>query len=235
MSPRTGMLILALSASALAQAQEGRNYDASISLGFVNTSGNTETTTFNTELLLTYRTVMWTHNVKFQGLGSQEDSVTKAERYYLEDKSDYNIDEDQYLYLRGNYTDDRFSGFDPQTSLSSGYGRHFVRRDSLELQGFVGVGYRQNDLVAGGSEGEAMYTLGQNLKWQITDNSRLTQSFNTDVGSDLTVSRFEVGVEANIIDRLATKLAFQARNTSKVPVGTEKTDTLTSVSLVYTF
>src|SRR5690606_9305407 len=63
-------------------------FEASISLGYVGTTGNTETTTFNTELLATWRTERWTHNGKFQGLGAQENDVAKAERYYLEDKSD---------------------------------------------------------------------------------------------------------------------------------------------------
>lgn len=232
---RTTLMVFALTGASLAQAQEERAYDASISLGYVDTSGNTDTTTFNTEFLLTWRTEMWTHNLKFQGLGSQENSVTRAERYYLEDKSDFNLDGDHYVYAKGTYTDDRFSGFDNQASVSGGYGRHLLRTDSFEVQGFVGAGYRQNNLIDGETEGERIFTLGQDLKWQISDNARLTQAFNSEIGEDLSVSRFEMGLESNIIDRLAMKLSFQARHTSEVPVETKKTDTLTSVSLVYTF
>ena len=86
-----------------------------------------------------------------------------------------------------------------------------------------------------GTEGEIMFTLGHNLAWRISETARLTQSFLSDIGDEVTVSRFEVGLESNIIDRLATKIAFQARNNSKVPVGNKKTDTLSSVSLVYSF
>lgn len=233
---RTTLMFLALAGASLAQAQEERAYDARISLGYVATSGNTDTTTFNSEFLLTWRTDMWTHNVKFQGLGSQENSVTRAERYYLEDKSDFNLDDDHYLYAKGTYTDDRFSGFDYQASVSAGYGRHLLRTDRFEVQGFAGAGYRENNLIeGGGAEGESIFTLGQDLKWQISDNARLVQSLNSEIGEELSVSRFEVGLESNIIDRLATKLSFQARHTSEVPVDTKKTDTLTSVSLVYSF
>lgn len=216
-------------------AQEADKLDASIALGFVNTSGNTETTTFNTEFLLVYRTTQWTHNAKFQGLGSQENSVTKAERYYLENKSDFSLDADQYLYGKGSYTDDRFSGFNYQAALSAGYGRYLSNTEALKLQAFVGAGYRQNDIIGAGAEGEAIFTLGQDVAWRISDNAALTQSFTTEVGNELTVSRFEVALESNIIGQVATRLSFQARNTSKVPVGNKKTDTLTSVSLVYSF
>ena len=222
--------------TAAVQAQdEERSYDASISLGYVATSGNTETTTFNLEVLYTKRTENWTHNLKLQGLGSQENNVTRAERYYFENKSDYALDADQYLFGKGTYTDDRFSGFEYQASVSTGYGRYLLRRDTFNVQGFVGAGYRENSIIDGPNDGEGILTLGQSADWRISDNSRLTQSYTSEIGEELTVSRFEIGLESNIIDRLATKIAFQARNTSRAPEGNEKTDTQTSVSLVYTF
>lgn len=232
---KSSLIVLGLTCSALVWGQEATDYDASVSLGFVNTSGNTETATFNTEFLVVYRVDNWTHNGKFQALGASEDSVTSAERYFMEDKSDFALDENQYVYARADYTDDRFSGFDYQAAGSGGFGRYFTKTDELSLQGFAGAGYRQNSITNAGSEGEAILTLGQDLAWQISNNAALTQSFISDVGNDLTISRFEVGLESNIIDRVATRIAFQARNTSKVPVGNKKTDTLTSVALVYTF
>ncbi len=235
MHKKLAVLALALGVSGLAQAQEEKDYEASIALGYVATSGNTDTTTFNTEMLLKYVVERWTHNAKFQGLGSQQNEVTQAERYYLENKSDFALEGDHYLYGKGSYLDDRFSGFNYQATVSVGYGRWLIRNDRLELEGFTGAGYRQNDIILGDSEGEAIFTLGQNLAWNISDSARLTQSFISDIGAELTQSRFEVGLETNIIDRIATKIAFQARNTSKVPAGNKKTDTLTSVSLVYSF
>ena len=225
-----GMLMF----SGIAFAQE-RPWDATISLGYVGTTGNTDTTTFNAEALLTYNSLRWTHNGKFQGLGAQENDITKAERYYLEEKSDFNLDENQYLFIKGSYTDDRFSGFNYQAAVSSGYGRYLLRNDVFNLQGFGGVGYRQNDIIDAESEGEVILSLGENFSWQISDSSALTQSVTSEIGDELTVTRFEIGLESNIIDRIATKIAFQARNTSKVPAGNKKTDTQTSISLVYTF
>lgn len=210
-------------------------FTASIALGYVGTTGNTETTTFNTEMLATLRTENWTHNGKFQGLGAQENDITTAERYFLEEKSDYNLDANQYLFGKGDYVDDRFSGFEYQASLSAGYGRHLLRREGLTLQAFAGLGYRENDVIGTGSVGEGIVTLGESLAWTLSDNAALTQSFTSDVGEELTVSRFEIGLETNIVGSITTKLAFQARNTSEVPPGTEKTDTMTSVSLVYNF
>ena len=225
-------LLTLTAAQALAQDSD---YDASISLGYVATSGNTDTQTFNTEFLLTWDTANWTHNLKFQGLGSSEDGETTAERYYLENKSDYNLDETQYLYGKGTYTDDRFSGFDYQASVSAGYGRHLYTTDRLTIQGYGGLGYRKSVLNIGGDESEAIVALGESLEWQLSDTATLTQSFDTEIGEEITVTKFEVALESVIVDRIATRLSFFARNISDVPPGVKKTDTQTSVSLVYEF
>jgi len=225
---------LLVSTSALAQDDE-RSYDASVALGYVGTTGNTDTTTFNAEVLLTLRADRWTHNGKFQGLASQENDVARAERYYLEDKSDFSLNADEYLFVKGSYTDDRFSGFDYQAAVASGYGRYLIRNDTMTLEAFGGVGYRQNAIIDAGSEGEGIVSLGENFSWQLGASSALTQSLTSEVGADLTVTRFEIGLVSNIVERIATKIAFQARNTSEVPAGNKKTDTQTSVSLVYSF
>lgn len=229
-----GMAGFMLTSVQSALAQE-RSYDAQISLGFVNATGNTETTTFNGTASLTLRQDVWTHTMKLEGLGSQEDEMTTAERYYFEDKSDYNFSDDQYFFVKGSYTDDRFSGFEYQATTSFGYGRHLIRNDDFELEAYGGTGYRYNDIEDEETEGEVLVSLGENLSWRISDSTALTQSLLTEVGEDRTVTKFEIGLESTIIARIATKIAFQVRNTSEVPEGREKTDTLTSVSLVYTF
>jgi putative salt-induced outer membrane protein len=209
--------------------------EASIALGYVGTTGNTDTATFNAEFLLTLRSAKWTHNMKAQALGSQQSSQTTAERYFLENKSDYNLDEMQYLFGKASYLDDRFSGYSYQATGSVGYGRYLIKNDTFSLQAFGGVGYRQVEIVNGDSNGEAIVTVGEKLEWVISDSSKLVQSFTSDIGSDLTLSIFELGLESQIVDRIATKIAFQARNISDVPVGRKKTDTQTSISLVYAF
>ncbi len=229
-------LIIVLSNLTFAQDAEERPYDSSISVGYVGTSGNTEITTLNTEYLLTYFDENWTHNFEFSALSSREDGTGKAERYFIGNKSDYALmNEDQYLYAQASYTDDRFSGFDYQAIATLGYGQYFMRGNGKDLQGFIGLGYRQNDSKTTGSEGEAVITLGEEYDWVISETSALTQSLTFDIGDKRTITTFEIGLESNIIDSISTKIAFQYRNNSDVPAGIEKTDTQTSISLVYTF
>lgn len=228
--------VFSLASAAQDQEERERPYDASASVGYVGTSGNTDVTTLNTEFLMTYFDENWTHNFVFNTLSSRQDGDAKAERYFIRNKSDYALmDEDRYLYAQASYTDDRFSGFDYQAAVSLGYGQYFLRGDGLDLQGFAGLGYRQNDSKATGSEGEAVLTLGKELDWVISETSSLTQALTFDIGDKRTITTFEIGLESNIVDRISTRIAFQYRNNSDVPPGIKNTDTQTSISLVYTF
>lgn len=215
------------------------DYEASASLGYVGTTGNTESQTFETQLRYLLRKDKWVHAAEFQGLYTEQDSITSGERYFLQGKSDYKFEEDHYLFGRLSYTDDRFTGYDYQASASVGYGHYFYNREDFLLEAFSGVGYRYSavpDAVPDeDSEGEAILTLGENLKWELSDSTSMTQSLVSEIGDELTVTRFEIGLISTLVGQLATKIAFQARHISEVPPDRENTDTQTSVSLVYDF
>ncbi len=154
------VVILAILNPVSSIAQEaGGPLDVSLAIGYVGTSGNTKTTTFNSEILANYRTENWLHNVKFQALGSTEDSTSKAERYYLEDKSDFFLNSEDYLFAKGSYNDDRFSGFEYQATLSAGYGRYLINNDNFTFQGFGGAGYRINDVINAVSQDEVIFSI----------------------------------------------------------------------------
>lgn len=232
-----GSTMLGAAAVQAQEEEEERSYEASISLGYVGTTGNTESQTFETLMKYSLEQGRWTHGLQLQGLYTEQDDETSGERYFLEGKSDYEFEEDHYAFLKASYTDDRFTGFDYQATASAGYGHYFFNRSDLILETYLGAGYRWNALRddALEDEGEGIVTLGENLEWSFSDSSKLTQSLMSEVGEDLTVTRFEIALVSRLINRLATKIAFQARHISEVPDDRENVDTQTSVSLVYEF
>lgn len=213
--------------------------EGSASVGYVGTTGNTESQTFDAEFRYIRREAEWVHSLEFQGLYAEQDSEVNGERYFLKGKSDYKISGDDYLFAKASNTDDRFTGFDYQATVSTGYGHYFYNLDDLALETYGGLGYRYNALPADtldeDSEGEVIVSLGENFKWQFSATTKLIQSLESEVGEELTVSRFEIGLVSQLIGKLASKIAFEARHISDVPAGRENTDTQTSVSLVYEF
>jgi len=113
-------------------------------LGFVQTTGNTETESLNFKLAVDNKRKNWEHSFKLESVRSSDSMGTTAERYLILVKSEYRLNESAYLFDRLQYENDRFSGYDYQTSEVIGYGRHLVRNDAFKMSAEIGVGVRQN-------------------------------------------------------------------------------------------
>ena len=210
-------------------------WTAEVGLGYVKTSGNTETESLKGDIKAVKEKDKWRHSVKFEGLNSSDSGVTTAERYFLSGKSDYRFSKHGYWYVTASYDDDHFSGYDYRISESVGYGRRLLDRPGLSIDGEVGPGARQSKTDAGESEDEFLLRLAGNLLWKVSDNSDFTEEVFTEIGEDDTVSKSVTALTANINSSLAMKLSYTIKHTSKVPVGIDKTDTETVITIVYKY
>lgn len=211
-------------------------------LGYVSTTGNTETQTTTARLNSSYEVEKWRHTLRAEAFGQEsEDSntgetVVSAERYLLSGKSDYKFTERDYAFGLLRLTKDRFSGFEYEHTVSAGYGRKVLKREDMELDIEVGPGmrfYKVDD--APESEEEGVLRLAGKYWWDISKNSRFSQDLMTEIGEEFTTTESITGLTANINSTLAMRLAYTIRHKSDVPPDIEKTDTETSVTLVYNF
>jgi putative salt-induced outer membrane protein len=237
---------LLVSANVLAveedKSAEKSPWKSSVELGFISTSGNTETQTTSLKADLTYEVDKWRHRAHAEGYGTESEddtgnTVVSAERYELSGKSDYKFTEFDYVYGLVKFQKDRFSGFEYEHIVSLGYGRKAIKQDNMELDLEIGPGERffKVDAIDAESDEEALLRLAANYWWQITANSKFTQKLSTDIGEEITSTESITGVQANINSTLALKFTYTIRNKSEVPAGTEKTDTEAAVILVYSF
>ena len=235
--------MFAMSANAIAAEEEEKKspWTSSAELGYVRTTGNTETQTTSLKINAVYEVEKWRHTGRTEGFGQKSqdsttgESVVSAERYELFGKSDYKFNEHDYAFGLVRLRKDRFSGFEYENIISAGYGRKVLKQDNMELDLEIGPGMRFFKVDNGTSEDEALLRLAGNYWWAITDTSRFTQELSTDIGEDITSSQSITGIQANINSTLALRFTYTIRHKSKVPVGTEKTDTETAISMVYTF
>ncbi|MFP4533354.1 MAG: YdiY family protein [Desulfobacterales bacterium] len=213
-------------------------------LGFLMTSGNSETESLNAKFDLTYETDRWRHNGRFEALYSakeietdagESEMETSAEKYLVSGKSGYKFTENNYAFLTGTYEDDRFSGYDYQTSVSAGYGRRVFKTERMLLEMEIGPGYRYNKLDSGGDEEEAILRGYALFTSKLTQNSSFKQELGVETGADQTVTKSVSSVKAQVIGALSMKAAFTLEHTSSVPADTEKTDTETALTMVYSF
>ena len=234
---------LLLAGNALAEeekAAEKSPWTNTAELGFIRTTGNTETQTSALKVDVIYEVDKWRHTGHADGYGSSSEddagnNIVSAERYELSGKSDYKFTELDYIFGLIKFKDDRFSGFEYENTITAGYGRKVIKQDDMELDLEIGPGVRFFKVDDSVSDEEAILRLAGKYWWQITDNSKFTQDLSFDIGEEITSTESITGIQANINSTLALKFTYTIRNKSEVPAATtEKTDTELAMTLVYT-
>ncbi len=239
--------LLAITANAKAAEEakpvEKSPWKSSVELGFIRTTGNTETQTTALKADVVYEVDKWRHTGHAEGFGQQSkddvtnENVVSAERYEISGKSDYKFTPRDYAFGLVKFKKDRFSGFEYEDTVALGYGNKAIKQDNMELDLEIGPGARFYKPDNGGSESEALLVLAANYWWAITGNSKFTQVFNFDIGEVYTDSKSVTGIQANINKTLALKFTYTLRHKSEVPdpATTENTDTELAMTLVYNF
>ncbi len=229
---RTGLLLaIAMAVPAAAQAE----FSGKASFGYLATSGNSETSSVNAGTELVWEFDRWTHTVNASALGADQDGVTTAEAYQLSGQSDFELSDVSYLFGRLNWDKDKFSGYDTQTTETVGYGRKLLDTDVQEWNAEIGAGARQSDLRDGTSLNETIVRAATDYKYRFTDHNEFNASFSVESGSDNTLTQSMVSIKARLVGDLALVASYRIRQNSDVPVGNEKRDTFTAISLEYAF
>ncbi|EKE67774.1 DUF481 domain-containing protein [Gallaecimonas xiamenensis] len=226
-----------------AGAPDKKNWKGEAELGVLVTSGNSDSTNVKGRLNVTQDLESWRNNYQLESLYTESDDETTAERYRGSIQGDYKIDDKQFWFVRGSYEDDRFSGYDFQASTSTGYGNRFWElEDGSFFDASAGLGYRYNKLQERNDDGdsaekEAIARLAAKFEYKLSENSLFRQELNSEIGLDEsnTITESVTSLQANVMGNLAMKISYRVKYTSKVPDDTEKTDTETSFTILYTF
>lgn len=226
---------MAVVAEEQSKEKEKEKYSGNVELGYVNTTGNTETQTINAKAKVEANYSKWRQTLKLEALNNSDEDTTTAERYFASLKTDYRFSQRDYAFGLINYDNDRFSGYNYRTSISLGYGRRVIDDSTLWLDLEGGPGARFSELDSGENQDEFIVRLAGDLGWKIGETSQFEQELSSDIGEDATITRSVTSLSAQIVGSLAMKLAYTLRHTSEVPADIEKTDTETSVTLVYKF
>lgn len=237
MALRLILSIAALSVCLPAMAQEEPEspWSGKATLGYLATSGNTENSTLNTGVEVSFATGAWEHFANAAAIHAKENESTTAEAYALGWKTERNLSDTDFLFGRVNWRKDRFSGYDSQFSQTVGYGRRLLKTDKHVLNVEVGVGARQSKLLSGITENETIFRGGAYYKWQLSETAEFRQDLTTEAGSDNTYAESVTALSAKLLGDLALVASYTIKHNTDVPVLIEKTDTYTALSLEYSF
>ena len=257
MSLRVSLLIPLLLCAPLAYAQDASELAAMSSpwsgsggeLGFASARGNSSTESFNGRLRLRYTDGDWVHSMDLFGLRSSskvtetaDDGTTTrrnnttANRYTGSAGSALQLGEHRQLTATGRYEHDDFATYDRLATFGIGYGTRLIDADRFYLDAQIGPGIRRahnsdDDRNETGLIGRGLF----DLKYTVTDNTDLINTLLVESGEYNTYAQNDFGVQVSMNSHFALKAAWQMRHNSDVSEGDKKTDTLTTVNLVYTF
>jgi putative salt-induced outer membrane protein len=209
-----------------------------IELGYLMSTGNTETRSLNAKLSVAYTSERWRHQFAYETLYSyEEEEGTTAQRFLVSGQTNYRFDERNSAYALTLYENDRFAGYDYQLTASAGYSRQIIMSGRMEWLAEIGPGYRLTEFPENGGpiEEEAIIHFGSVFLYRFTDTTSFREELSVDTGNDNTIVRSVSSLRVMLRDHLSLRISYTIRHVADVPENAEKTDTETFVSLAYGF
>jgi putative salt-induced outer membrane protein len=227
---------LEANAAAAQQTAVKEGWQGTVALGYLQTTGNSNTSAANGKALVGYKAGNWQDSILVQALKASQEGVLTAENIEADGQSDYNLDPNNYLFGNLDYLRDVFSGYERRTSEVMGVGHRLINSPTQQLDVEVGAGRRQTRYTTGfPSSEEWVERVAMSYLWKFTNTSNITESLSVVHGSSNTLTQSATAVTANLVNSFALSLSYTVSHNSSVLAGFKKTDAITTLSLVYTF
>ncbi|MCP4987413.1 MAG: DUF481 domain-containing protein [Colwellia sp.] len=254
--PFTGQYALAEDAA----VEEKPALTASAELGFLYKTGNTKSGDVKVGINLKHEKDQWLNMLAFNALAKKletEDENGKDVYESTDNKWDilgqtnYSLEEagKNYLYGSAFYQQNKFNSFEYQTSASLGWSRHWWETETSSFFADIGPGVKYDVIraepatetklaVAEYSEtaaivqAQALYTNKINDFVEFKQYLVAKQAVESEKNS---YYRSETSLTTKLIKSLQFKFSFLVEHDTDVEKVFEKTNTETSVTLVYSF
>jgi len=235
------------------------NFTASAQLGLLYLTGNTRSADIKAGLDLRFEKNLWRSLFIFDSLVKKTEVSSDAEGDHFETtenkwsavtQTNYTINAGNRDYLYGNlsYEENKFSSFDSQASLSTGWGRRWFETSRASLDADIGPGFKRDVTRVNQAERDAgSYSETQDslilqaqalyirkMNEHIEFKQLLIAKYAIESGQNSSY-KAESSITSKLIESLQLKLSFLIDYNSKVDKDKTNTDTQTSAVLIYSF
>ncbi|MGO3738211.1 MAG: DUF481 domain-containing protein [Marinomonas foliarum] len=216
-----------------------------LELGLISITGNTESSALRTKATIKQDFKEW--KAKYQGdflykrskNEGESETKTTAHKTFLSAQSDYKLsEENSSVFVYGSYTDDRFSGYEYQNTISVGYSGRIFEDESSFLDYSAGPGYSFSQTDEGEEDKIAIVHVELQYKYEINPNVTFQQGISTDAALESnknSTSKSETSVRVKLIGNLHMKAVYSLTHNSIALEDKKKTDGTASVIFSYTF
>jgi putative salt-induced outer membrane protein len=229
--------------------QKNSSWKTDAEVGISLTSGNTESSSYRGRVNIVNERVKWTswydadllfREDQLTNSNGERETQTTMDKYSVSAYNfykigDYEKNRRQRIVAFASHREDEFSGVRKNSSLGTGYGLRLYQGKNSFLDGGIGPGYTFVEDSEGVETDEPTLHGFLHYKWNINDNASLSQKVNFEKGENTGYSTAETSLTTKISDAFSMKFSVGVTYNSDTPVGTETTDTDTSLTLVYSF
>ncbi len=209
------------------------NWTGSGQLGAAITTGNTEQKSFTAGLDLQRDGLQWRHRANALFDIIDNDGGTDQQRILAGYQIDYKFSDRLYAFGRFEYEKNREAGIERRFAESAGIGWRAVAAERVTWDLEAGPALRQTRFVTGDDNSFAFRGASRFL-WQLSDSSAFTNDtflFWDDAGSVNNTTALTSKLFGALSARISVNLAWE----QEPPLGLEKLDTTSRVTLVYDF
>jgi putative salt-induced outer membrane protein len=219
-------------------------WTAKAEAGAVAARGNTTTDSANVKLDVAREFERWKHALSLAAVYASDEMGATGQRWEGRGQSDYKFHPKGFWFGSARYEEDRFSGFEYQTTYGTGLGWRFYDDPITKFVVQLGAGYkasRKRDafdedgitFIPSERQEELIAQFGVDLQRELTPTTKVVNEFLVETGANNTFIQNEFSVQVKILESLALAVGYAARYNTEPPEGFEELDTLTTLNLVY--
>ncbi len=211
---------------------EGWQGDGSI--GGSMSSGNTDEWSVTASLDIERKGPQWEHNFDLE-IALQDSEGERTEDRW---SGSYRARRDfakspWFVFGKVRYERDRLLGIDDRFTEGAGIGYQLVDNDELDWEVNAGPALRQTRFEDGSSENRLAAFIATDFEWEITDKLTFREKAAVLRETDNTSLNSTTSITSNIYGRLSGRISFEVDAESSPPAGSEKLDTHSLLSIVF--
>jgi len=232
-------VLMSFAAQALAQeAAAPKKWKDAAELSYVQTSGNSKTSTMAGKNLFNYDWEKAALEVVAGGLGTKSRDTVTAEQYNLSEKVSWKFSGRNYTFEKVAAEKNRFAGIMSRYDLGVGIGRTLIDRPEDKMFAEVGGGYIFEDRLRSDNESFGTYRAYSKYIRNLSATANASQDFEY-LGNMQDSKGYRMNAETALVASISThfslKAAYVWKYSNSPAAGFKKTDTVNSMAIIVNY
>jgi len=199
------------------------------------TTGTTKNKTVALGINLKKEGLEWRHKLVGIANYQRSDDTTTADRYLASYQGDYKINAHLFTYGLLQWEQDRFAGFNHRYTESLGVGYTIIDTPEFNWEISGGPALRQVRFITHKSESDTTGHAGTTFLWNISPTTVFTEDLGTYLGGSDNTYYSTTALTSKVMGNISARASFNVTSESNPPPGIDSTNTITRLTLVYSF